>query len=227
MRKFEIVVLISVLTGLLISASQAQSLGDAAREQRQKKPSKTTTTPSKVISNDDIAFPDSTVAHPSAPVASAPSASSPSGPKISSAAPDIPKKPPTSDDPKNYDEWAKAGKEWKARILEQKTKIQSMRGYIDTLRSSVHFAAKNPDYDATVINRHELQKVDEAKRLEKQLEDENSTLQNMQGAVRAAGYDGSIYNPQEETGTSAPPQALLRISRKPQHAEWFALHHDS
>jgi hypothetical protein len=205
MRKFEIVVLISVLTGLLISASQAQSLGDAAREQRQKKPSKTTTTPSKVISNDDIASPDSTVAHTSAPVASAPSASSPSGPKISSAGPDIPKKPPTSDDPKNYDEWAKAGKEWKARILEQKTKIQSMRGYIDTLRSSVHFAAKNPDYDATVINRHELQKVDEAKRLEKQLEDENSTLQNLQEAVRAAGYDGSIYNPQEETGTSAPP----------------------
>ena len=32
MRKFKIVVLISVSTGLLISASQAQSLGDAARE---------------------------------------------------------------------------------------------------------------------------------------------------------------------------------------------------
>jgi hypothetical protein len=204
MRKFEILVLISVLTGLLISASQAQSLGDAAREQRQKKPSKITTTPSKVISNDDIASPESTVAHTSAPVASAPSASSPSGPKISSAAPDIPKKPAASDNPGSYDEWAQAGKEWKARILAQKTKIQSMQSYIDKLRSSVHFAARNPDYDATVINRHELQKVDEAKRLEKQLDEENSTLQNLQEAVRAAGYDSSIYNPQEETATSAP-----------------------
>jgi hypothetical protein len=116
MRKHRIAVLISVSTGLLISASQAQSLGDAAREQRQKKPSKTTTTPSKVISNDDIASPDSTVAHTSAPVVST-SGSTPSASKISSAAPDIPKKRPTSDDPKNYDEWAKAGKEWKARIL--------------------------------------------------------------------------------------------------------------
>ena len=205
MRKCRIAVLISVSTGLLISASQAQSLGDAAREQRQKKTSKTTAAPPKVISNDDIASPDSTVAHTSAPVASAPSASSPSGPKTTSAAPDIPKKPPTSDDPKNYDEWAKAGKEWKARILEQKTKIQSMRSYIDTLRSSVHFAAKNPDYDATVINRHELQKLDEAKRLEKRLDEENSNLQNMQESVRAAGYDGSVYNPQQETDTSAPP----------------------
>jgi hypothetical protein len=205
MRKFKIVVLISVLTGLLISGSQAQSLGDAAREQRQKKSSKTTTTPPKVISNDDIASPDSSVAHTSAPAASAPSASSPSGPKISSAAPEVPMKPPSSDDAGSYDEWAKAGKEWKARILDQKTKIQSMQSYIDKLRSSVHFAAKNPDYDATVINRHELQKVDEAKRLEKQLDEENSTLQNLQEAVRAAGYDSSIYNPQQETGTSAPP----------------------
>jgi hypothetical protein len=80
-----------------------------------------------------------------------------------------------------------------------------MQSYIDKLSSSVHFATKNPDYDATVINMHELQKLDEAKRLEKQLIEENSALQNMQEAVRAAGYDGSIYNPQEETGNSTPP----------------------
>jgi hypothetical protein len=84
MRKHRIAVLISVLTGLLISGSQAQSLGEAAREQRQKKPSKTTTTPPKVISNDDIASPDGSVAHTSAPVASASSASTSSGAKISS-----------------------------------------------------------------------------------------------------------------------------------------------
>jgi hypothetical protein len=208
MRKYRTAALISVLAGLIMPASQAQSLGDAAREQRQKKLPKSATTPPKIISNDDIVSPGASVPSSSTAGASTSAASTAAASQASSsAAAALPKKPLSSDDP-SYDEWAKAGKEWKARILEQKAKIQSMQSYIDKLKSSVHFAAKNPDYDASVINRHELQKVDEANRLEKQLNDQTSTLQNMQDALRTAGYDASTYNPHEETDTPTAPVGI-------------------
>lgn len=200
MQTYKTAVLISVLTVLFVPAGQAQSLGDAARQQRQKKPPKSTTTSPKVITNDDIGA--------SVPAAlSSPSTSTQPASQASSAgASDVPTKP--SDDPGNYDDWAKAGKEWKSRILAQKAKIQSMQSYIDKLRSSVHFAAKNPGYDASLINLHELQKVDEAKRLEKQLNEENAALQSMQETARGAGYDASVCDPREETGNStAPPSS--------------------
>jgi hypothetical protein len=202
MQKYKTAVLISVLTWLFVAAGQAQSLGDAARQQRQKKTPKSTTTSPKVITNDDIGASVPASAGP------APSTSTQPASQASSAgASDVPKKP-SSDDPGNYDDWAKAGKEWKSRILAQKVKIQSMQSYVDKLRSSVHFAAKNPGYDASLINLHELQKVDEAKRLEKQLNEENAALQSMQDAARGAGYDASICDPREETGNStAPPSS--------------------
>jgi hypothetical protein len=153
-----------------------------------------------VITNDDIGA--------SVPASAGPTPSSSAQPASQGPSPgasDVPKKLAASDDPGNYDDWAKAGKEWKSRILAQKAKIQSMQSYVDKLRSSVHFAAKNPNYDASVINAHELQKVDEAKRLEKQLNEENAVLQNMQDAARGAGYDESVSNPREETGNPAAP----------------------
>ena len=200
MQKYKTAVLISVLTWLFVAAGMAQSLGDTARQQRQKKTPKSATTSPKVITNDDIGASAPASAGP-APSTSAQPASQGSSPGAS----DVPKKLAASDDPGNYDDWAKAGKEWKSRILAQKAKIQSMQSYVDKLRSSVHFAAKNPNYDASVINAHELQKVDEAKRLEKQLNEENAVLQNMQDAARGAGYDASICDPREETGNSAAP----------------------
>jgi hypothetical protein len=199
MQKYKTAVLISVLTVLFVATGQAQSLGDAARQQRQKKPPKSSTTSPKVITNDDIG------ASVPASAGSAPSTSTQRSQASSSGASDVPSKPSASDDPGNYDDWAKAGKEWKSRILAQKAKIQSMQSYVDKLRSSVHFAAKNPGYDASLINLHELQKVDEAKRLEKQLNEENATLQSMQDAARNAGYDASICDPREETGNSTAP----------------------
>jgi hypothetical protein len=203
MQKYKTAVLFSILTWLFVAAGLAQSLGDAARPQRQKKPPKSTTTSPKVITNDDIGASVPASAGP------APSSSTPAASQASSAgASDVPKKPAASDDPGNYDDWAKAGKEWKSRILAQKAKIQSMQSYVDKLRSSVHFATKNPGYDASLINLHELQKVDEAKRLEKQLNEENATLQSMQDAARGAGYDASVCDPREETGNStAPPSS--------------------
>jgi hypothetical protein len=200
MRTYEAAVLISVLAVLFLAAGQAQSLGDAARQQRQKKPPKSATTSPKVITNDDIgaSVPASAGQPPS-------TSTQPASQASSAGASDVSKKPSASDDPGNYDDWAKAGKEWKSRILAQKAKIQSMQSYVDKLRSSVHFAAKNPGYDASLINLHELQKVDEAKRLEKQLNEENAALQSMQDTARGAGYDASVCDPREETGNSAAP----------------------
>jgi hypothetical protein len=198
MRTYKAVVLISILAGLLVAAGHAQSLGEAARQLRQNKPSKTVTAAPRVITNDDM------------PPGSAAPPTSKSGPQASSpGASDVLKKPSASDDPGGYEEWVKAGKQWQTRILAQKAKIQSTRSYVDKLRASVHFAAKNPNYDAAIINAHELQKVDEAKRLEKQLIEDNAALQSAQEALRTAGYGSSIYDPQEDTGKStAPPGSI-------------------
>jgi hypothetical protein len=200
MRKCKIAALILLLTRLFVAAGLAQSLGDAARQQRQNKKPKSTTTSPKVVTNDDIA-----TSGPASPGAATSISSQPGSQASAAKASDVSKKPSASDDPGNYDDWAQAGKEWKSRILAAKAKIQSMQSYIDKLRSSVHFAAKNPDYDASLINAHELKKVDEANRLEKQLNEENAALQSMQEAAHGAGYDASIYDPREETGTPTAP----------------------
>jgi hypothetical protein len=185
-----------MLTGLLVATGQAQSLGEAARQLRQNKPAKAVPAAPRVITNDDMS-----PSPPDRPSVAPPT--SKSGPQASSSgASDIVKKPSASDDPGGYDAWVQAGKQWQTRILAQKAKIQATRSYIDKLRSSVHFAAKNPDYDASIINAHQLQKLDEAKRLEKQLIEDNAALQCTQEALRSAGYEGSIYDPQEDTGRS-------------------------
>jgi hypothetical protein len=80
-----------------------------------------------------------------------------------------------------------------------------MRKQVEKLRASVHFASKNAEYDATLVNVQALERLQETKRLEKQLEEETLTLQTMQQTARDAGYDSSVYDPQTEAGEPRAP----------------------
>jgi hypothetical protein len=205
MQKYKATVLISAAACLLASAGLAQSLGDAARQERQKKPSKNASTARRVITDDDM---------PQRTAGPAAATSSPSNQPAGQASPAVSQtdgQPPASAEVGALEQWTRAGSEWKARILAQKAKIESMQTYLEKVKASVHFASKNADYDATLVNVQALEKLQEAKRLEKQLEGENTTLQNMQQAAQDAGYDASIYDPQKETGNSSSP------SRPPQN----------
>jgi hypothetical protein len=79
-----------------------------------------------------------------------------------------------------------------------------MQNTIAELKASIHFATKSSEYDATLINMHQLEKLNEMKHLEKQLTEETTKLNKMQGDARTSGYGPAIYDPQSNPNPSDP-----------------------
>jgi hypothetical protein len=151
------------------------SLGDVARQARQKREaakaaeSKDPSKAPKVITNEDM---------PSHPQADA----------TTSAEPEH-EAPPASDVGKRPAEY------WKSRILAQKELVQSLQSSIDRLNGSVHFAPGNCVRNCVEWNLHQKQKQQEAARLESQLARARENLDSMQDAARREGYGNSVYDP--------------------------------
>jgi hypothetical protein len=110
------------------SSPDGQSLGDVARQQRQKQQQQTKDTHApahKVITDEDI----------------------PDHPDTFSATPSSENKPETSSFRPSSENSEQAGAQWKARILAQKNAIASFQSQIDNLNSSVHFV------EASILSR--------------------------------------------------------------------------
>jgi hypothetical protein len=160
---------------LLVAASYGQSLGDVAREQRQKQQAKDKDAPAahKVVTNEDI---------PESPEASSDDATSndtpgePSAPAASSAG-------------------KKSADQWKAEIKARKARIAAMQSQVDKLSDSVHFVEANRYYNGVQYNQYQLKKQQEAQRLQKQLDGEKKALGDAQEAARRAGFGSVVYDP--------------------------------
>ncbi len=165
---------VSVVAGVIVFAlasGYAQSLGDVAREQRQKQAqAKDAHAPHKVLTNEDLpesTEPDSSTSiteHDNAPV------------------------PPPSND-------IHAGEEWKAKIETQRSSIASLQGQIDRLNSSIRFAPGNCVAHCVEYNERQLKKQDEVQRMQKQLDEQKQKLEDMQESARKAGLGSSVYEP--------------------------------
>ena len=106
------------ITAFAVSASHAQSLGDVAREQRQKQ-AKDTHAERKVVTNEDIPEREEQLSTTS----------------VSTDEHEAPA-PPASND--TY-----AGEQWKSKIEAQRSSISSLQSQIDKVNSSIRFAGPN------------------------------------------------------------------------------------
>jgi type II secretory pathway pseudopilin PulG len=154
----------------MAALSYGQSLGDVAREQRQKQAAKKAQTTRKVLTNEDL--PEHSDADESA------SRSDQNG---ESPADSTDKKP---------------AEQWKQEIEEQKKTVATLQADIDRLNSSIHFAPGNCVRNCVQYNERQVQKQDDVQRMQAELEEQKKKLDSMQEAARKEGYGNSVYEPQ-------------------------------
>jgi chemotaxis protein histidine kinase CheA len=152
---------------------QGQSLGDVARQNRQKE--KQQTKPAKkVVTNEDIPVsPEST------------SSSSDTGAKGDTALPPDGAPPP------------KSAREWKLAIMAQRDRVETIQAQIDKLSESIHFVTANAYVNGAEYNQYQVRKQQEVKNLKKQLEEQQKKLSDLQEAARKEGMGGAVYEPEE------------------------------
>jgi ubiquinone biosynthesis protein UbiJ len=151
---------------LLASTSFGQSLGDVARELRQKQSQSPQKAP-EVITNDDLPQHGE-----DDDIASANPQNSPSLPFGS-----------------------KSAEQWKAEIAAQRNVIASLQSHIDKLNNSIHFASAACVYHCVEHNENQLKKQDEVQRLQEQLNQAKARLDQMQEQARHEGFGNAVYEP--------------------------------
>jgi hypothetical protein len=168
---------VSLFAGTLY-AQDSPSLGDLARQQRQKQKDQSKTAQSKdakaskVITNEEI--PEHAV---SAPVQAA--VGEERGTSMS----------PSSNAAKQPAE------HWKSQILAQKNQIASLQGQIDEISESIRFAPANCAANCVGWNERQREKQQRVERMQAQLQEQKSRLEEMQDSARKQGYGSSVYDP--------------------------------
>jgi len=171
MRQAHKIVAVAGAVLFVVASSYGQSLGDVAREHRQKQ-AKDAHATHKVVTNEDI--PEQTEPVPSTSVST----------NEHDSAPGLPAANDTH-----------AAEQWKAKIEAQKSSVASLQSQIDQLNSSIHFAGGNCVANCVQYNERQIQKQDEVKRMQTQLDDQKKQLEDMQESARKAGLGSSVYEP--------------------------------
>jgi hypothetical protein len=173
MRNYKIVFCLPVVLFLFTCASYGQSLGDLAREQREKQQAKDPKAAAKVVTNDEI----------------------PESPDASSSSSDDTDAAPESSTPAASSAGKKTADQWKAEIEVRKTRIATLQSQVEKLNDSVHFVEANRYYNGVQYNQYQLKKQQETQRLQKQLENEKKALGDAQESARKAGFGSAVYDP--------------------------------
>jgi hypothetical protein len=187
LRNLAIAVALVLLTGAF---AYGQSLGDIARDNREKKAESASAAQAKVITNKDLpkdaASPDQ--AAPAAQPAS---------------------DPPANENPEKIaaDHHAeqrfaqqrlaeqRTAEQWKRRILAQKDRIASLQERIDHLKANRQFANVSTYPYSGAYNRAQPRQVERIMQLQRQLDEQKRKLEQMQEAARHAGMHTAVYDP--------------------------------
>ena len=172
-------VLSAIASFLLAQSVCAQSLGDIARQQREKNKQRATTT-NTVLTNDDLSI----AGH------SADTASDDSQRKKSAKA----KTSPASGQ-SGRDEQPSA-EELKAAIQDKKQAIAETQAEIAKLQSTVNYVQNNRNIYTNAPEYNEAQKRKEqaVNRLKGILQEQQDELKDLQDTARKAGYGSAIYD---------------------------------
>ena len=168
MRRISLVVPIALLA--IFCTAQSQTLGDVARQNREKEKSKSKAA-KKVVTNDDIPeSPDATPAHSDSDATGSDSSAAPA---------------------------PKSAREWRIEIMAQEERVEKLQARIDKLTESIHFVVANNYVNGAEYNQYQIKKQQEIKNLQKQLEEQQKKLSDLQEAARKEGMGGAVYEPVE------------------------------
>src|SRR5271157_3541215 len=155
-------------------AAHAQSLGDVARENREKKDAEQPATPPKVITNANLP-------------------KDPDGDESQSASESKMQTPSSLANAVNSQKAAeqrareqRAAAQWKRRILAQEATVANLRMRVDRLKASIHFVNPNTNYDyyeGVAQNRYQARQMQRLAQLQEQLALQKSKLEDMQEAA--------------------------------------------
>jgi chromosome segregation ATPase len=166
---------VSLFAGV-VYGQDSQSLGDLARQQRQKEQSKAAqgkdAKPSKVITNEDV-----------------PEQAGPEPGPLASGEESRNSRPASSNGGKQ------SAEQVKAQILEQKNQIAALQKQLDEINESIRFAPANCRANCVQWNERQREKQQRVERMQAQLEEEKTRLEEMQESARKQGYGSSVYEP--------------------------------
>jgi hypothetical protein len=156
-----------LLSLLLASTAYSQSLGDVARQEREKRDDPSQTAP-KVFTNEDL----------------------PTDGGISSIGSRTPEPTPAA-----HPMGSGSAEHWKFEIAQQKRVVQDLQDRIARLNSSVRFATGYSCYHCAQYNERQLQKQDQVQTMQQQLEEQRRRLEQMQEEARKQGFGNAVYEP--------------------------------
>ena len=163
---------------LMSSAAYGQSLGDIARENREKKTDDASAAQPKVITNADL---------PKDPDANQEPAEAQSEASASSQAADH-----RSAQQRLAEQ--RAADQWKRQILAQENKMATLQARIDQLNASIRSAGGSVQYEGP-YNRYQARKLQRVAQIQLQLDEQKMKLDQMQEAARHAGMHSAVYDP--------------------------------
>lgn len=173
MRRVELKIFSSVL--LIWAVAHGQSLGDVARENREKQQAKAAATSSKpkqkVITNEDL----------------------PARVDASSSETERNVKPVSASEGQS-DERGTA-EQWKNRILAQKSAIAAQQAQIDKLNESIHYVTASLYSNGIEHNENQVKRQEAVAQMQQQLEEQKKNLAQTQEAARQAGMGSAVYDP--------------------------------
>jgi hypothetical protein len=165
----------------------AQSLGDIARENREKKDvEQPIATPREVITNANLPKDPDADEGQSTDETRTQTAACPANTVSSKKAAE------------QRAREQRAAAQWKRRILAQENTIANLRMRVDRLKASIHFVNPNATYDyyeGVAHNRYEARQMERLAQMREQLAQQKTKLEEMQEAARKAGMHTAVYDP--------------------------------
>jgi|SRR5579872_682227 len=154
-------------------SSCGPSLGDIARQQREKNKDKdsgkSSDAGSKVITNEDLR--------------------GKGDPKAEDASDED-----QPDDDATPSQPSKSAEEWKAEIAARKQGVARLQAQMERLNSSIRFASTTC-FRCAQYNERQEQKQEQVERMRQQLDQQKKELEGLQEAARKDGYGNSVWEP--------------------------------
>lgn len=169
-----------LLAGILLAQNlRAQSLGDIARQQREKNKQPATTT-NKVLTNEDLSTPGQ------ADGAASDEAHNKKNPRQKTSA--------RTEQSKEDEE--PSAEELKAAIQDKKAAIAETQDEIAKLQSTINYVENNRNIytNAPEYNEAQKRKEQEVNRLRGVLQQQQDELKDLQQSARKAGYGSALYD---------------------------------
>jgi hypothetical protein len=179
----------AIALSLLMSlAAHGQSLGDVARENREKKAEDASTTPPRVITNKDLPKDLNANQDPtSAPAAAA------AGADPGSLRSDDHRAARRSADQHLAEQ--RAADQWRRQILAQKNKVVTLQARVDLLKAAMQPANSTAQYESLTYNHSQARQWLRVEQAQQQLDEQRMKLEQMQEAARHAGMRTAVYDP--------------------------------